>query len=231
MSQQPQGPVVIVQQSQQQTQNGCCAGAGCGWALLIGILLVGFGALLDVLTGVYGTAWAIIGWVGTVVMVLLVIGGTVAWADQRFGWGLMDSPTGTPDTPQAHTRTPEEVLQDDAENYGTAPETFPGFDTRRHQADAAHSHPAGQQPLSDSPADGGETTEEDQVEHAVVLKDPGGKKIAVIKRIRENVDIGLVEAKNLVDTAPNIVAEGLSKREAENLKASLEAVGATVELW
>lgn len=72
--------------------------------------------------------------------------------------------------------------------------------------------------------------EEEQTEFDVVLKGPGDKKIAVIKEVRSITGLGLKEAKELVDNAPNPVKEGVSKEEAEDLKSKLEEAGAEVEL-
>lgn len=72
--------------------------------------------------------------------------------------------------------------------------------------------------------------EEEKDEFDVVLKDVGGKKIQVIKVIREVTSLGLKEAKDLVDGAPNTVKEAVTKDEAEQIKAKLEEQGATVEL-
>jgi large subunit ribosomal protein L7/L12 len=71
---------------------------------------------------------------------------------------------------------------------------------------------------------------EEKDEFDVVLKDVGGKKIQVIKVIREITSLGLKEAKDLVDGAPNTVKEAVTKEEAEQIKAKLEEQGATVEL-
>ena len=71
---------------------------------------------------------------------------------------------------------------------------------------------------------------EEQTEFNVVLISFGEKKINVIKVVREVTSLGLKEAKDLVDKAPNTVKEGISKAEAEELKAKLEAAGATVEM-
>ncbi len=71
---------------------------------------------------------------------------------------------------------------------------------------------------------------EEQTEFDVVLVQYGDKKIQVIKAIREVTSLGLKEAKELVDSAPTKVKEGLSKEEAESLKSKLEEVGATVEV-
>ena len=64
----------------------------------------------------------------------------------------------------------------------------------------------------------------------VFLKSAGEQKISVIKAIREIIELGLKEAKDLVDNAPKMVKEGLKKEEAEEAKKKLEAAGATVEL-
>ena len=71
---------------------------------------------------------------------------------------------------------------------------------------------------------------EEQTEFTVVLKEAGGKKIQVIKVVRELTGLGLKEAKDLVDGAPKNVKEGISKADAEDLKKKLEAVGAGVEI-
>jgi len=71
---------------------------------------------------------------------------------------------------------------------------------------------------------------EEKSEFTVVLKDVGEKKIQVIKVIREVTNLGLKEAKDLVDNAPSTIREGVSKEEAEQIKAKLEEQGATVEL-
>jgi large subunit ribosomal protein L7/L12 len=71
---------------------------------------------------------------------------------------------------------------------------------------------------------------EEQTEFAVVLKEAGAQKIQVIKVVRELTGLGLKEAKDLVDGAPKEVKAGVSKDEANQVKAKLEGVGATVEL-
>jgi large subunit ribosomal protein L7/L12 len=72
--------------------------------------------------------------------------------------------------------------------------------------------------------------EEEQTEFDVVLTGAGDKKIAVIKEVRSITGLGLKEAKELVDNAPNPVKEAVSKEEAEDLKSKLEEAGAEVEL-
>ena len=72
--------------------------------------------------------------------------------------------------------------------------------------------------------------EEEKTEFDVVLKEAGAKKLDVIKAVREATGLGLKDAKDLVDAAPKAVKEGVSKEDAEALKAQLEAAGATVEL-
>ncbi|MDO8471346.1 MAG: 50S ribosomal protein L7/L12 [bacterium] len=64
----------------------------------------------------------------------------------------------------------------------------------------------------------------------VILAKAGDQKIAVIKAVREITDKGLQEAKQLVDTAPQVIKSGVNKAEAEELKKKLETAGATVEL-
>src|SRR5215210_7570450 len=71
---------------------------------------------------------------------------------------------------------------------------------------------------------------EEKTEFAVILKEGGAKKIQVIKAVREVTSLGLKEAKDLVDSAPGTVKEGVSKDEAETIKKELEEQGATVEL-
>ena len=79
-------------------------------------------------------------------------------------------------------------------------------------------------------AGGGEEAAEAQTEFSVVLTVPGSQKIQVIKELRGITSLGLKEAKGLVDEAPKPVKEGVTKEEAEEIKAKLEAVGATVEI-
>ena len=69
---------------------------------------------------------------------------------------------------------------------------------------------------------------EEKTEFNVVLKDAGASKIAVIKAVREATGLGLKEAKELVDSAPKAVKEGVSKEDAEKLVAALTEAGATV---
>jgi large subunit ribosomal protein L7/L12 len=71
---------------------------------------------------------------------------------------------------------------------------------------------------------------EEQTEFVVILKEIGAKKIQVIKVVRAVTGLGLKEAKAVVDEAPKPVKEGVSKEEAEEVKAKLEEVGATVEV-
>lgn len=78
--------------------------------------------------------------------------------------------------------------------------------------------------------DGGEAQAEEKSEFDVVLVSIGEKKIAVIKEVRVITGLGLKDAKALVDGAPNAIKEGVSKEEAEEVKAKLEEAGATIEL-
>ncbi len=80
-----------------------------------------------------------------------------------------------------------------------------------------------------APAAGGEAAAE-KTEFDVVLAEAGAEKIKVIKVVREITGLGLKEAKELVDGAPKPLKEGVSKEDAEGMKAKLEEVGAKVEL-
>ncbi|MBK3332400.1 50S ribosomal protein L7/L12 [Persephonella atlantica] len=79
-------------------------------------------------------------------------------------------------------------------------------------------------------AAGGAAAAEEKTEFDVILQSPGDKKINVIKVVREITGLGLKEAKELVDSAPKPIKEGVSKEEAEQIKAKLEEAGATVEV-
>ena len=72
--------------------------------------------------------------------------------------------------------------------------------------------------------------EEEKTEFDVILKEVGPKKIQVIKAVRQVTSLGLKEAKDLVDSAPNPVVEAIPKETAEEIRAVLEAEGAVVEL-
>ena len=80
-----------------------------------------------------------------------------------------------------------------------------------------------------SGADGGDGGAE-KTEFDVVLKSPGGAKLAVVKLVKELTGLGLKEAKEIVDSAPKAIKEGIAKDEAEGLKKQLEEAGAEVEL-
>jgi len=79
------------------------------------------------------------------------------------------------------------------------------------------------------PAGGGEEAEA-QTEFDVILKAAGGSKLAVVKLVKELTGKGLKEAKELVDSAPAAIKEGVSQDEANGLKSSLEEAGAEVEI-
>ncbi len=81
-----------------------------------------------------------------------------------------------------------------------------------------------------APAAGGAAAAEEKTEFAVHLTSAGDKKINVIKVVREVTNLGLKEAKDLVDGAPKLVKEGVSKDEAATIKKKFEEVGATVEI-
>ena len=77
---------------------------------------------------------------------------------------------------------------------------------------------------------GGGDAEEEKTEFDVILTAAGGSKLAVVKLVKELTGAGLKDAKELVDNAPSPIKEGVSKDEAEALKAQLEEAGAEVEL-
>jgi large subunit ribosomal protein L7/L12 len=81
-----------------------------------------------------------------------------------------------------------------------------------------------------APAGGDGAAAEEKTAFDVVLSDAGGQKIQVIKVVRAVTGLGLKEAKDLVDGAPNAVKEGVAQDEADQIKAQLEEVGATVEV-
>ena len=80
------------------------------------------------------------------------------------------------------------------------------------------------------PAGGGVAVQEEKDEFDVILNAAGAQKIQVIKEVRSLTSLGLKEAKELVDSAPKAVLQGVDKATAEKAKATLEGVGATVEL-
>jgi len=93
--------------------------------------------------------------------------------------------------------------------------------------------PVGGAPAAGGAAGGGAAAApavEEQTEFAVVLKEAGAKKIQVIKVVREVTGLGLKEAKDLVDGAPQTVKAGVPKDEANTIKTKLEEQGATVEV-
>jgi large subunit ribosomal protein L7/L12 len=106
-----------------------------------------------------------------------------------------------------------ELLKEFEERFGV---------TAAAPAAAAVAAPAGE--------DGGGAEEEAKSEFDVILTAAGDKKIQVIKEVRSLTSLGLKEAKDLVDSAPNAVLERASKDDAEKAKAALEAAGGTVEL-
>ena len=80
------------------------------------------------------------------------------------------------------------------------------------------------------PAAGGEAAQGEQSAFDVVLVAPGGSKLAVVKLVKELTSLGLKEAKELVDSHPKAIKEGVTKDEAEALKSQLEEAGAEVEV-
>ena len=87
-------------------------------------------------------------------------------------------------------------------------------------------------PAGAAPAEAGAPAAEteDKTEFTVILKDFGANKINVIKAVRELTSLGLKESKDLVESAPTAVKEGVNKDEAATIKQKLEAAGATVEI-
>ena len=77
-------------------------------------------------------------------------------------------------------------------------------------------------------SDGGSASDDEKSEFDVILKEMGPNKINVIKGVREVTTLGLKEAKDLVESAPQAVKEGLSKEDAEDIKAKLESAGAVI---
>ncbi len=85
-------------------------------------------------------------------------------------------------------------------------------------------------PAAASPAEAAAAADEEQSEFEIMLQEIGANKINVIKAVREVTSLGLREAKELVESAPTKVKEGVAKDEAESVKAKLEEAGATVEV-
>ncbi len=81
-----------------------------------------------------------------------------------------------------------------------------------------------------APAAGGAAAAEEKTSFDVILKAAGGAKLQVVKLVKDLAGMGLKEAKELVDAAPKPLKEGVSKEEAESLKAQLEEAGAEVEI-
>lgn len=84
--------------------------------------------------------------------------------------------------------------------------------------------------MAGAPAAGGAAAAEEKTTFDVVLKEAGTNKISVIKEVRAVTNLGLKEAKDLVEGAPKVVKEGVSKEEAQDLEKKLTAAGAKVEL-
>ena len=85
-------------------------------------------------------------------------------------------------------------------------------------------------PAAAAPAEAAAAAAEEQTEFSVILKDIGANKISVIKAVREVTTLGLKESKDLVESAPKAVKEGVNKEEAATVKEKLEAAGATAEI-
>ena len=84
--------------------------------------------------------------------------------------------------------------------------------------------------VASAPGAGGGAPVEEKTSFDVILKDAGAQKLGVVKVVKEITGLGLKEAKDLVDGAPKPVKEGVSKDEAESIKAKLEEAGASIEL-
>ncbi|MBO5225070.1 MAG: 50S ribosomal protein L7/L12 [Parabacteroides sp.] len=80
------------------------------------------------------------------------------------------------------------------------------------------------------PAAAGAAAVEEKTSFDVVLKAPGANKLAIVKLVKELTGLGLKEAKDMVDSAPSAIKEGIAKADAEGLKKQLEEAGAEVEL-
>ena len=85
-------------------------------------------------------------------------------------------------------------------------------------------------PAAAGAAAGGGDAEEEKTAFDVVLKAPGGSKLAVVKLVKELTGLGLKEAKELVDSAPKEIKQGIPKDEAEGMRKQLEEAGAEVEV-
>lgn len=81
-----------------------------------------------------------------------------------------------------------------------------------------------------APAAGGEVAAAEKTTFDVILTSPGGAKLQIVKLVKDLTGLGLKEAKAVVDAAPKAVKEGVSKEEAESIKAQLVEAGAEVEL-
>ena len=84
--------------------------------------------------------------------------------------------------------------------------------------------------VAEPAAGGGADAGEEKTEFDVILKAAGGAKLKVVKTVKELTGLGLKEAKDIVDSAPKAVKEGVSKEEAEGIQKALEEAGAEVEL-
>lgn len=77
---------------------------------------------------------------------------------------------------------------------------------------------------------GGEAAAEEKTSFDIMLNSAGAAKLAVVKEVKNLLGVGLKDAKDLVDSAPSVIKEGVDKAEAESIKAALEGAGADVEL-
>lgn len=100
---------------------------------------------------------------------------------------------------------------------------------KRYGISASAAVPMAAVPMPGAPV-GEAKKEEEKTEFSVILKSVGTNKLNVIKVLREVTNLGLKEAKELVESAPKPVKEGITKEEAEAIKAKFESAGATVEI-
>jgi len=124
--------------------------------------------------------------------------------------------------------TKEEIL--DAIGNMTVIELKELLDAFEEKFEVTAAAPVAVAAAAGAPAGGAAEAEAEQDEFDVVLTEAGGQKIQVIKAVRELTSLGLKEAKDLVDGAPNPVLEKVDKAAADAAKAKLEEAGATVEL-
>jgi hypothetical protein len=153
--------------------------------------LAAIGAVGQALVGDYGLGWQIGTWVGLIVVVLLAIVGAIAFLDEKFGWGLTE-----PARETGPTISPEEVLADDAENYGAAQD-------RQETRQSGETRPGGLERGGDrvshpdyQPADTAQTSEQEAEAASAPSQNPRmspeSKVYDQIRRLAELRDEGLI---------------------------------------